>query len=243
MVELRTARTHPGAKGGVLSRVLQVLSRLLAWLAFSLLLSIVLEWLGMVYWWPEAGLAHSAAMLEYEIALVESELDRSLLVGEPQALVLNARDRARALLERTGVAGFVHWAATSPDPGSRSWPARVHRVVHAVSHFLLAALQVIQLFAVRLAILTLAIPAFVLLGAVGLIDGLVARDLRRRGAGRESSFIYHHARAAIPLLLVLPFITYLALPVSLHPGWIVLPAAGLTGLAVTLAARSFKKYL
>lgn len=243
MAESRTARSHPGAKGGVLSRVLQVLSRLLAWLAFSLLLSIVLEWLGMVYWWPEEGIAHSAAMLEYEIALVESELDHSLLVEEPKGLVLDARDHVRALLERTGVTGFVHWAIARPGPATRSWPARVHRIVHPVSHFLLAAVQVIQLFAVRLAILTLAIPAFVLLGAVGLIDGLVARDLRRRGAGRESSFVYHHARAAIPPLLLLPFVTYLALPVSLHPGWIVLPAAGLTGLAVALAARSFKKYL
>lgn len=243
MADRRATRTHPGAKGGVLTRIFQTLSRLLAWLAFSLLLSIVLEWLGMVYWWPEKGLAHSAAMLEYEIALVGSELDHSLLVEEPQDLVLDARDRARALLERTGVTGFVHWAIARPDSATQSWPARAHRIIHPVSHFLLAASQVIQLFAVRLAILTLALPAFVLLGTVGLIDGLVARDLRRRGAGRESSFVYHHARAAIPPLLVLPFITYLALPVSLHPGWIVLPSAGLMGLAVALAARSFKKYL
>ena len=243
MAERHTARTHPGEKGGALTRIFQVLSRLLAWLAFSLLLSIVLEWLGMVYWWPEAGTAHSAAMLEYEIALVESELDHSLLMAEPADWVLDARDHAQALLERTGVTGFVHWAITRPDPATRSWSARVHRIVHPVSHFLLAALQVIQLFAVRLAILVLAFPAFVLLGAVGFIDGLVARNLRRRGAGRESSFVYHHARAAIPPLLVLPFITYLALPVSLHPGWIVLPGAGLTGLAVALSARSFKKYL
>ncbi len=243
MADRRAARTHPWAKGGVFTRIFQTLSRLLAWLAFSLLLSIVLEWLGMVYWWPEEGLAHSANMLEYEIALVESELDHSLLVGEPHGLVLDARDHARDLLEHTGIAGFVHWAIARPDPATQSWSARVHRIVHPVSHFLLAALQVIQLFAVRLVILALAIPAFVLLGTVGLVDGLVARDLRRRGGGRESSFVYHHARAAIPALLVLPFITYLALPVSLHPGWIVLPAAGLTGLAVALSARSFKKYL
>ena len=243
MAERRTARTHPGAKGGLLTRIARGLSRLLAWLAFSLVLSIVLEWFGMVYWWPEKGPAHSADMLEYELALVESGLARSLLVAEPAELVLGARECARALLERTGVTGFVHWAIERPGPATRSWPGRAHRIVHPVSQFLLAALQVMQLFAVRLAILALAIPAFVLLGAVGLIDGLVARDLRRRGAGRESSFVYHHARAAIAPLLVLPFITYLALPVSLHPGWIVLPAAALTGTAVALAARSFKKYL
>lgn len=227
----------------MLTRLVRGLSRLLAWLALSLVLSIVLEWLGMVYWWEEQGLAHSAAMLEFEIALVESELTHSLLVDEPAGLVLGARDRVRALLECTGVAGFVHWAAARPSGASRGWAAHLHRIAHPVSHFLLAALQVMQLFAVRLAVLVLALPAFVLFGCVGLIDGLVQRDLRRRGAGRESSFVYHHARAAIPPLLVAPFIAYLALPVSLHPGWIVLPAALLAGLAVALAARSFKKYL
>ncbi len=227
----------------MITRLVRGLSRLFAWLVLSLVLSIVLEWVGMVYWWEEQGLAHSAAMLEFEIALVESELTHSLLVDEPADFVLRARDRARALLELSGVAGFVHWAAARPAGASRGWTAHLHRIAHPVSHFLLAALQVMQLFAVRLAVLALAVPAFVLFGGVGLIDGLVQRDLRRRGAGRESSFVYHHARTAIPPLLVAPFITYLALPVSLHPGWIVLPAALLTGLAVALTARSFKKYL
>lgn len=218
-------------------------SRVLAWLALSLVLSIMLEWLGMVYWWEQQGLAHSANMLEFEIALVESEFTHSLLIDEPVDFVLGARDRVRALLELTGVAGLVHWAASRSSGASRGWAAHLHRIAHPVSDFGLAALQVLQLFAVRLAVLALAVPAFVLFGVVGLVDGLVQRDLRRRGAGRESSFIYHHARASIPPLLLAPFITYLALPVSLHPGWIMLPAALLTGLAVALTARSFKKYL
>ena len=243
MADSHTSRTHPGTRGGLLTRLARGLSRGLAWLLASLVLSIVLEWAGMVYWWEEQGLAHSADMLEFEIALVQSELTHSLLVDEPAGWVLGARDRARALLEFTGVAGLVHWAAAQPDPASRGWASHLHRIAHPVSHFALAALQVMQLFAVRLAVLALAIPAFVLFACVGLIDGLVQRDLRRRGAGRESSFIYHHARAAIPPLLGAPFIIYLALPVSLHPGWIVLPAVLLMGLAVALAARSFKKYL
>ena len=243
MADPRTARAPAAVRAGVLTRLVRGLSRLLACLALSLVLSIVLEWVGMVYWWEEQGLAHSAAMLEFEIALVQSELTRSLLVADPAGLVLAARDRVRALLESAGVAGFVYWAADRPSPASRGWAAHLHRIAHRVSHFLLAGLQVMQLFAVRLAVLALAVPAFVLFGVVGLIDGLVQRDLRRRGAGRESSFIYHHARAAVAPLLLAPFIAYLALPVSLHPGWIVLPAALLSSLAVALAVRSFKKYL
>ena len=239
----RTTPAHPGARRGVLTQLVQGLSRALAWLVLSLILSIVLEWVGMVYWWQDQGITHSADMLDYEIALVASELEHSLVSGDPAGFVEDARDRAQRFLEITGIAGLTRWAAAKPEPVSRTYLARAHRIAHRLSHFLIAAVQVVQLFTVRLAILVLALPAFVLLGGVGLVDGLVARDLRRRGGGRESSFIYHHARAAIAPLLVAPWVVYLALPVSLHPGWIVLPAAALAGLAMALSARSFKKYL
>ena len=61
-------------------------------------------------------------------------------------------------------------------------------------------MQVTQVFSVRLAILMLATPVFLLFSLVALVDGLVRRDLRRWGGGRESSFVYHYAKkAAIPL--------------------------------------------
>jgi len=78
---------------------------------------------------------------------------------------------------------------------------------------------------------------------VALVDGFVQRDLRRWGGGRESSFVYHWAkRSALPLL-VLSWVIYLALPVSLHPSLVVLPFATLFALSVAVTASSFKKYL
>ncbi len=65
-----------------------------------------------------------------------------------------------------------------------------------------------------------------------LVDGLVRRDIRRFGAGRESGFISHRARASLIPLAVLPWVTYLALPVSVNPLLILLPSAALLGLAV-----------
>jgi integrating conjugative element membrane protein (TIGR03747 family) len=88
-----------------------------------------------------------------------------------------------------------------------------------------------------------ALPLILTAAFVGLIDGLVRRDVRRFGAGRESGFIYHRAKASLMPLAVLPWITYLALPISVHPLLILLPSAALLGLAVSLTAGSFKKYL
>ena len=104
-------------------------------------------------------------------------------------------------------------------------------------------MQVTQVFSVRLAVLALAMPVFVMFTMVAIVDGLVKRDLRRWGGGRESSFVYHWAkRSALPLL-VLTWVIYLALPFSLHPSLVVLPFATLFALSVAVTASTFKKYL
>ena len=78
---------------------------------------------------------------------------------------------------------------------------------------------------------------------VALVDGLVRRDLRRWGGGRESSFVYHYAKKAAIPLIIMAWVFYLALPFSLHPSWIILPFALVFGFAVTITASTFKKYL
>ena len=76
---------------------------------------------------------------------------------------------------------------------------------------------------VRLLVLVLTLPLFLLAAFVGMIDGLVRRDIRKFGAGRESGFIYHRAKASLMPLAVLPWIIYLTLPVSVHPLLVLLP--------------------
>jgi len=82
-----------------------------------------------------------------------------------------------------------------------------------------------------------------LFAGVALIDGLVRRDLRRWGGGRESSFVYHYAKKAAFPMVIVAWVLYLALPFSLHPSWIILPFAIGFGLTVAVTASTFKKYL
>ncbi|HBN5712679.1 DUF4400 domain-containing protein [Morganella morganii] len=77
----------------------------------------------------------------------------------------------------------------------------------------------------------------------GVTDGMVRRDLRRYGAASESSFLYHHAKRAVKPALYLPCILYLSAPFTVYPNLFLLPAALLTGLAISVTAGSFKKYL
>ncbi|MNP63404.1 hypothetical protein D3C76_1587970 [compost metagenome] len=109
--------------------------------------------------------------------------------------------------------------------------------------YLLAALFTVFTFVVRLAVLTLATPLFLLAVITGAVDGLMRRDLRKFGAGRESSFVYHRAKRTLLPLIVSPWVIYLSLPCSLNPNWVLLPCATLLGCMVALTSATFKKYL
>ncbi len=146
--------------------------------------------------------------------------------------------------------GLLEWMRTAANQASA--PAMAQHGIFAttsagayvwVESYLIAAAFTTLVFIVRLMVLVLTLPLFLMAAFVGLVDGLVRRDIRRFGAGRESGFIYHRAKASLMPLAVLPWVIYLALPVSISPLLILLPSAVLLGLATDIAAGSFKKYL
>jgi integrating conjugative element membrane protein (TIGR03747 family) len=229
---------------GLISSFLTTLAQGIKWLLLSLVFSILIEWAGMVLWWPDQGLDHSRNMLAAEIGYLRANFDRSLVSSDPALFTKTVADKAYyVLFEVTRIADFVAWAGAAPQAGDAAFRARVHALFSPVAEYVVAAMQVTQVFSVRLAILALAMPVFLLFSLVALVDGLVKRDLRRWGGGRESSFVYHWSkRSALPLL-VLTWVIYLALPFSLHPSFVVLPFTTLFALSVAVTASTFKKYL
>lgn len=229
---------------GMVSGALEAAANVLKWLLLSLLFSILTEWVGMVWWWPEAGSAHSRAMLAAELRWLQRDYQRSLLVADPPAFGQRVADQTDdRLFVRTRIRDALHWARSPAAVDAARLERRLHAAMRPLAEYLQAAMQVTQVFAVRLAILWLASPVFVLFSLVAVVDGLVQRDLRRWGGGRESSFVYHWAkRSALPLL-ILCGVSYLALPFSVHPSLVVLPFASLFALSLAITASTFKKYL
>jgi integrating conjugative element membrane protein (TIGR03747 family) len=229
---------------GLISRALSTLAQAIQWLLLSLVFSVIVEWAGMVLWWPEEGLDHSRRMLAAELGYLDADLRRSVVTSDPARFARTVADKTYyALFEFTRVVDALEWISRPPAAGEDGLRSRFHRHYRPIADFVVAAMQVTQVFSVRLAILTLATPVFLLFTLVALVDGFVQRDLRRWGGGRESSFVYHWAkRSALPLL-VLSWVVYLALPFSLHPTFVILPFAALFALSVAVTASSFKKYL
>ena len=183
-------------------------------------------------------------MLTQEISYLDNDFRRSVVTSDPARLAKRFADNTyHYLFEVTRFVEFIRWASPPPTANERGVRPTLHKIYHPIAEFVIAMMQVTQVFSVRLAILTLAMPVFLLFSLVALVDGLVQRDLRRWGGGRESSFVYHYAKKAALPLVVLTWVTYLALPFSLHPTFVVLPFAIMFALTVAVTASTFKKYL
>lgn len=233
---------------GAIAGLVRLPFRFFGVLCGSLLLCIVIECVGMHFFWPDEGWRHAQGMLNDELVHISDYFTRSVVVQEPgrsaRVLIEGAYDW---LFVKSGLLEWMRDAAAQSRAGAsrqahdfRYYLGQVY--VHLES-YLIASAYTVLVFLVRLLVLTLTLPLFLMAAFVGLVDGLVRRDVRRFGAGRESGFVYHRARAALMPLAVLPWITYLALPVSVHPLLILLPSAALLGIAVDIAATTFKKYL
>jgi integrating conjugative element membrane protein (TIGR03747 family) len=239
------SRQPPTRPPSLVARIVSLPFQILGVLVGSLMLAILVEWGGMLVVWPELGPRHAQAMLDYELDQLSVHFRRSLLVNEPAQ---TARRFVDDVIDWMADTGLPRRAAPAGGPDAhRDNPHDLRyylsRVYIGSERYLTAAGYTALVVAVRALVLLLTLPLFVMAAFVGLIDGLVRRDVRRFAAGRESGFVYHRARASILPLLVLPWTLYLSLPVSVHPLTILLPCAALLGIAVGIAGSSFKKYL
>lgn len=200
---------------GLIAGLVTLPFRFFGVLCGALLLCILIECVGMHFFWPEQGWRHAQGMLHYELDQLSTHFTRSALVQEPgrtaHRLVEQGYDW---LFVKSGLLDWIRDASAQASAGSHR-PTKDFRyyiglVYVNVESYLIAAAYTTLVFLVRLLVLCLTLPLFLMAAFVGLVDGLVRRDIRRFGAGRESGFIYHRARASLIPLAVLPWVTYLA---------------------------------
>ena len=196
--------------------------RVVRWLLVSLVLSVVVEWIGMTWVWPDEGAAHAAGILREETGYLHDDFR-----GAAVRIVDGADWAYYWAFEWTGIEEGLKWVASAVG----------------VVDYALAGLLMVQVFMVRVVLLAFSAPAFALFGAVGLTSGLTLRDIRRWSAGREFGGVYHTAKRLAPRALTAAAVVYLAIPVAVHPTLVIVPGAALFGGFVMVVAASFKKYL
>ncbi|MCP4996928.1 MAG: TIGR03747 family integrating conjugative element membrane protein, partial [Gammaproteobacteria bacterium] len=157
---------------GLISKGLTTVAKIIKWLLLSLLFSIIIEWIGMVLWWPEEGTEHSRAMLAKEISYLDSDFRRSVVTSDPAQFAKRFADNSyHYLFEVTRFVDFIRWISPQPSINEEGIRPILHNTYLPISEYVIATMQVTQVFSVRMAILTLAMPVFLLFSLVALIDG------------------------------------------------------------------------
>ena len=233
---------QPVQRPGLIISAISLVLRIIGLLIASLLFSILVEFAGLLLFWGDQGWRHSQTMLTSELGWLSEHFKSSLIIQQPGQTVAQLLDFLNQwLLVKTGFADFSQQArVASQGNGIWSW---INQLYVSIESFVLAAVYVTFTFVVRLTILVLAIPLFLLAMFTGFVDGLMRRDLRKFGAGRESSFVYHRAKRAVIPLLIVPWVIYLSLPFSLNPMAVFFPCAVMLGIVTAITATTFKKYL
>lgn len=207
---------------------------------FGLLMSLVIEYVGLLFFWPEEGAQHSYRMLQQELAYLERDFKDSILSSTPVDVALTS---SAAVYKYSGMEALLRLLTGPVMVSDAEWAGTLRRGVTPFANFIEATAYITQLYGVRMAVVALSMPAFLIFAVVALIDGLVQRDLRRFGGGTESAFIYHHLKRVITPIIWLAVIFYLSTPFSLHPNVVFLPAAALFALILSKTAARFKKNL
>ena len=132
----------------------------------------------------------------------------------------------------------------SESPESMSLPSRV------LSDLRLRITQKSQLIrtflreiAFRVAGMTVGWVVLFFFFAIGLIDGLVRREVRRWSGGRESSWVYNTSSRLLAPISMAYTVAVIVWPWTLNVAWTIAIFAAINGPLLSIASSRFKKYL
>lgn len=255
MVAAAAPRPIRPAMRGPFTMLFELVFGLVMMTLFSVFVGTVIEIGGACTLWKSEGIGHAQRIVEQDLRYIE-QAPRSILVRDTVGFARRLAAWVRAPYERLGVLRWYQASRHGVDAsavmhgtsdGTQFLRAGLERAAdtlsRALSHTAVTSMFVAQDVLLRLAIAVFALPAFALACLVGVVDGLVQRDLRRWQGGRESSFLYHHAKNYTKWALTAGFGFYLTWPFGgINPTWMVLIFTVLVAFTLSITVSRFKKY-
>jgi len=230
-----SAATFHGGYSGALLAPFRYLTYLTLLLAGLLLSAWVIDAFLVFKIWPDG-------MQPLETAIAEA----AAAVDGPYGISLI---RAQGVVWANGLYHAL-FVASAIEPIITADPRQLTPFDQTVQRFFVSMLPALQvamfatkLYGLRLALWLSAILPAVLGYAVGMVDGLVERSIRRYCGGRESATLYHRAKYAIAGVVGLWLFVYVCLPIPLELRWGSWVVAGVIGVLARLQWKYYKKYV
>lgn len=208
--------------------------RFLLFIFGTMLFSIVLEVIGILFIYPEEGARHCIEVYLQEQRWMQRDYDKSVvLLGgiSPYHLISIFSDWLNAAV--------FNLASTSN--GEPRFGDEGVGMLGLFDDLVISLPVVVCITLFRAMILILSTPVYALAFYVGLTYGVTRRELRKYNVGRERNRVHYMAKSFIAPSLVWPWFVYLSIPMAVHPAAVIVPTALVMALAVRLASEFFEK--
>lgn len=207
----------------IISQVLRTISRVITMLVVGCVLTVFVEVVGVTFFWPERGASKSVEMVVAEIDHLGKIADRSPVLRGIDEWVIKSLSSFKSSVVRVGL-GDSFFA-------------------HNILLYFEVILNMVNVFFLKLAVMVFSFPVYLFCGFIGLTRGLVNRELRKWGGGRESSGQFHLWINMVPVGFVTSWLIYLSWPWTINPNLVVMPFALFFGYMLMLSAYRIKKYI
>lgn len=210
----------------------------------TFILATLLEWFGMHSWWQPV----SDDRLDDRTRFEMQEINNFFGKGDKIHGILRTYQYVSLLSERFLVPVEKYLVAQQKE--LEQAPTTVSAVVGAVTRIhksvnkhLFVSIDVFRAWLFRSIVFLFGVVSVLPLLVVGLIDGLVRREIRRWSGGRESAWIFVFASKSLAPSIAISLAIYVLWPWSLSFIWINAFMGVFWGCSVYLALAKFKKYL
>lgn len=212
---------------------------------FAWIVGVMIAYVGMqISWlWADKGIDHARGLVEENLRFI-AEYPRSVLIEDTLAFERKVIEVTARPFIALGTLRYYQ-SSLQPIPQSAGNLAKTSALLRReLAKVFMVAMYIAMDTAMRLFVVVFALPSFLLACLLGIVDGLVRRDLRRWGGGRESSFVYHRAKKATVWSISGGFGIYLAWPFGgFNPAYMVLVFTVLVAASLSMYVSTFKKYL
>lgn len=193
--------------------------------------------------WADQGIQHARGLVEEDFRYI-AEYPRSVLIADTLAFEKAVANTVAKPFLALGVMQYYE-ESLRPIPDNVENLKRTSLLLkRELAKVFMVAMYIAMDTAMRLFVIVFALPAFVMACLLGAVDGLVRRDLRKWGGGRESSFVYHRAKKITMWALTGGFALYLAWPFGgFNPAYMVLIFTALVAWSLSVWISTFKKYV
>lgn len=158
---------------GPIGWLLSLAGRIIGLVIGALVLRVVLELAGLYFWWPQEGVKHIIHVVNEEQIELLQKLHEHPIRYEIQMLVRTQQNKVIATTD---------WIAISFE---RLFSKEVSSIALNILAFTFVTIMT------RFIWLIITIPLLLATAVIGIVEGLLSRDLRRFRAENESVFMFY----------------------------------------------------